>query len=144
MSPLPPDHRPLEHGPLEHGQAGFTLMEVLVAFAILAVALGALLPQLSLTLKSVGRLERRERAASIAEARLDALGTEVPVRPGEAEGTTEDGYTWRTVICCALPRNTVPNAVPLQLYQVALTVAWTEAGRPAELAVQTERLGWKE
>jgi len=134
MSPTPTDPR----------QAGFTLIEVLVAFAILAVALGALLPQVSQTLKSVDRLERRERAALIAEGRLDALGAEIPVRPGEFEGQTDDGYTWRAVICCAPPMNAAPNPMPLHLYRVALSVGWTEAGRPAEIAVQTERLGWRQ
>jgi len=133
MSPLPPEGR----------EAGFTLIEVMVAFAILAVALGALLPQFSMTLSSVGRLERRERAALIAETRLDALGTEIPVRQGEAEGETEDGYSWRVAICCAPPADTAPSVLPLHLYQVALSVAWTEGGRPGEIFVRTERLGWR-
>lgn len=124
-------------------QDGFTLIEVMVAFAILATALGVLLPQVSATLGSVGRLERRERAALVAEAQLDALGTAIPLRAGEVEGETEDGYQWRAVICCEPPRDANPSPMPLHLYQVALSVAWTEAGRPAEILLRTERLGWK-
>jgi general secretion pathway protein I len=133
MFPSPPEHR----------EAGFTLIEVMVAFAILAVSLGALLPQFSLALGSVGRLEHRERATLIAEARLDALGTEFPLQPGEIEGETEDGYTWRAVICCAPSGDAPPPPMPVHLYQVTLSVTWMEAGKPAEIHLQTERLGWK-
>jgi len=122
-------------------QAGFTLIEVMVAFVILATALGALLPQISLALGSAGRLERREHAALLAEAQLDALGSAIPLRPGTVEGRAGTDYWWRVEVCCEPPAAGTTPPMPLHLYQVALTVGWGQAGRTGEIVVHTERLG---
>ncbi|MGB3625650.1 MAG: type II secretion system protein [Henriciella sp.] len=73
--------------------AGFTLMETLVAFAIFSLSVVAILQSYSLSSRSQVRAQASQQTAeflgqlmSTVEARLDA--------PGETSGTTPDGYEW--------------------------------------------------
>ena len=69
-----------------NAQAGFTLLEVLVAFAILAVAMTAVLQAFGGGLDAARRTDAA--ALSLAQARslLERIGTELPVQPGVSEG----------------------------------------------------------
>ena len=105
---------------------GFSLLEVLVAFIILALALGVLMRIFSGGLGNIGVAEHYSRAVAIAESELAAIGVEVPLTEGERSGEAEEGYTWRTSVqrhvASAQP---VEGAVlPVELYQVEVTVNW--------------------
>ena len=79
-------------------QAGFTLVEILVAFSVLALALGALLPAFSGGLKSIGASESYVRASLLARSTTDRVGIEIPLEEGEYSGTAEDGFDWSVQI----------------------------------------------
>lgn len=74
---------------------GFSLLEVLVAFAFFALAGTALHGVFSGALRNASAAEEHTRAALIAESRLAALGHEkilsVGTESGEAEG---DKFRW--------------------------------------------------
>lgn len=77
---------------------GFTLIEVLIAFTILALVLGVVLPTLSSGLS-------HERTAQLATARvlearsiLDALGVEEPLQEGTIEGRLGTGEDWTLTV----------------------------------------------
>ncbi len=75
--------------------AGFTLIEVIVAFALLALALTLLLGSLSGAARQVGSADKASRATLHAESLLAQLGVVEPLRPGRQQGEFEDGrYTW--------------------------------------------------
>jgi general secretion pathway protein I len=78
--------------------SGFTLIEVLIAFTILALVLGVVLPTLSSGLSH----ERTARLATarVLEARsiLDGLGIEVPLEEGVIEGRLVTGEAWRLTV----------------------------------------------
>ena len=83
-------------------QQGFTLLEVLVAFVVLAVALGLLLGMLSRGLKQVAQAGSETEASLHAQSLLDSLGTLEPVEPGVREGEFERGrYRWRLEVSAA-------------------------------------------
>ena len=75
-------------------QSGFTLLEILVAFLILALALGALLPTFSHSLEGVESSEFYVTALAEAQSRMDRVGSEIPLEEGEISGTTEAGFDW--------------------------------------------------
>lgn len=52
---------------------GFTLLEVLVATTLMAIAVTALLSNLSVSMRTAGRLTDADRAAMIARAKMDEL-----------------------------------------------------------------------
>ncbi len=78
-------------------QRGFSLLEVLVAFSILALSMGVLLQIFSGGLRNVGLSEDYARAAAIAETQLAGAGIEVPLVPGEARGEFEEKFRWHFV-----------------------------------------------
>ncbi|WP_334503299.1 type IV pilus modification PilV family protein [Bradyrhizobium sp. AZCC 1678] len=76
-------------------QAGFTLIETLVAFAVLALMLTVLFGGLSPLMTGGQRAEVLREALQLAQARLDGLGIVEPLVSGESSGHFEDGFDWR-------------------------------------------------
>jgi general secretion pathway protein I len=120
-------------------QRGFTLLEVMLALALLALAMGLLLAMLSGGLRQVAVAERETEAALHAQSILDSLGTLEPVVPGHKEGETADKrYRWTLDVEKAedpapLNPGTLAPASGLQggpeIYRVALVVAWGDGER---------------
>jgi len=70
------------------GQRGFTLVEILVALAIIAVALAAGMRALAQATDSAGALKQRTLALWVAQNRVAAASLESPwPAPGQREGT---------------------------------------------------------
>lgn len=74
---------------------GFTLIEVLVAFLILAFSLGALFSLFSGSLRSVRQGEDYAHATALARAQLVRIDADGISGQGIETGETEDGYRWR-------------------------------------------------
>ena len=74
---------------------GFTLIEVLVAFLILAFSLGALFKLFSGSLRSVRQGEDYAHATALAHAQLARIDADGIDGQGIEAGEAEDGYRWR-------------------------------------------------
>ncbi|HUK59489.1 MAG TPA: prepilin-type N-terminal cleavage/methylation domain-containing protein [Stellaceae bacterium] len=119
------------------GAAGFTLLEVLVAFAIAAVLLVPLVRIFSGGLTSLGRSDRAERAVLWAESVLAARDGEAPPALGVESGELPGGYRWQRSVAFysgALPAGQIAPLVP---YDVTMTVSWQERGRPRSITLET-------
>jgi general secretion pathway protein I len=79
-------------------QAGFTLLELLVAFAILAVAMAATLQAFGSGLDAARRTDGASEALAAARSQLDRVGTELPIEPGRYSGGEERGTRWSILI----------------------------------------------
>lgn len=103
-------------------QAGFTLLEVLVAFTVLALMLGALLPSFSTGLRSFDTAEAAVQAVLLAQSRIEAVGIETPMEEGEQRGTFEDGSEWvlrvRQVAITAEARDDEEYPLPFETFEV--------------------------
>lgn len=112
---------------------GFTLLEVLVAFALLAMAMTLLLGTLSGAARQIGQADRAGRAALHAQSLLAQLGVDGPLQPGSKDGTTEDGYRWQLQVAPwqdpAHPEFAASNPGAPRLLDVRLVVAWGEGPR---------------
>jgi general secretion pathway protein I len=73
---------------------GFSLIEALVALAILAAALGQLMEGVSGGARNQARADFLLRAARQGASQLDALGVDGPVPYGESSGRYPDGLHW--------------------------------------------------
>ncbi|HDS1558647.1 MULTISPECIES: type II secretion system protein XpsI [Stenotrophomonas] len=74
---------------------GFTLLEVIVAFALLGLALTLLLGSLSGGARQVREAELRTRAVLHAQSLLAAAGVDAPLQVGQQQGDWENGrYRW--------------------------------------------------
>ncbi len=106
-------------------QAGFTLVEILVAFTLLALMLGALLPTFSSGLRSMDEADSRVRAVLLAQSMIEMMGNEVPLEEGDRQGTSEEGFRWvvntRRVALAADAREE-ESTLPFLTFEVEMTV----------------------
>ena len=65
---------------------GFTLMEILVAFVVLATAVAVLYQTFSAGIRNVDAITGYSQAISLAESKLMALGLEKPLAEGDESG----------------------------------------------------------
>ena len=127
-------------------QAGYTLIEVIVAFALLALGLTLLLGTLSGATRQVRVAADGGRAALHAQSLLDELDMDAPLRPQQRDGDFEDGtYRWRLSVqpWREAPADAGIEPLPAQgprLMEVELDVEWGD-GRPGQrLSVRSLRL----
>ena len=77
---------------------GFTVIEVLVAFAIVAIVLTALYQAVACAYRGYARVQVREQTLALARAHLEAVGIETPLQPGESTGTYATGVAWHLTV----------------------------------------------
>ncbi len=75
-------------------RGGFTLVETLVAFAVLAVAMSQLMAALGGAAQNESRADFFLRACREGQSQLDALGVTERLIQGETNGSYEDGLLW--------------------------------------------------
>ncbi|WP_447585147.1 type II secretion system protein XpsI [Pseudoxanthomonas mexicana] len=114
--------------PARRRQHGFTLLEVIVAFALLALALTLLLGSLSGATRQVRESADGSRATLHAQSLLAQLGTGEPLQPGRQEGGFEgDRYRWQLDVAPFVDplaaRAQLDPGSP-QLLEVRLQVRW--------------------
>ncbi len=130
-------------------QAGFTLLEVIVAFAVLALALVLLLGTLSGSAREVRWSADAGRAALHAQSLLDQVGVGEPLRPGVRDGEFEDGrYRWTLHVDRYVdPTRRGPDTIDpgaARLLLLALDVEWGDGGPRERLQLQSLRLAQPE
>ncbi len=112
-------------------QRGFALVEILVAFAILAIGLGAISTGIAVAMRSDGRTQTTRVALRLAQSRLETAGIVRPLAVGRSEGLTMPNYRWRETISAvqwrAAPQRPPEAGKPEQKAATApLTPFWVE------------------
>lgn len=118
---------------------GFTLLEVLVAFAILTVSLGGLMLAFSDGLRATQSSVAVSNATLQAQSLLEEVGKTIPVRPGSVTGTLDDGSRWEVTVAPFDTGESGAAAVVRTLFafRVDVTVEW---GRGRTLTLTSLRL----
>ena len=120
--------------------AGYSLLEVLVAFALLAAALTVLLAALSTASRQVRLGEDAGRARLHAQSLLATLGTEPPLRVGTQQGQWEQGrYRWQLQVQPWQEAQGQPAPGSYTLLHIQLQVRWGERASE-QLELQSLRL----
>lgn len=119
-------------------QQGFTLLEVLVAFLILSLALGVVLHIFSLTMRTTDSAATRQQALLLAESRMVALTAPNEISAGRDEGRIDDRFRWVSEI----GRFDFPDQDEgldefLVPYRIDVTIEWDSN---QELTLSTVRL----
>ena len=129
--------RNLEHGNPGREERGFTLLEVLVAFIIAALALGVLFHGALTGLHGARAAGRYAEALSHARSHLAALGQGTALAPGETEGDDGGGFRFRQRV---VPVAQAMPAGAVTLYAVRLTLFWSEGGTTRSVDLVTQRV----
>ena len=132
--------------------AGFSLLEVLVAFVILALVGAALFQLFGGALNNASAADEYSRAALFAESRLTAAAAETPLREGGDQGVSEDGkYAWATRIePYVAPKTTADEdrlgqLSAVRLWRISVTVSWPGTlGNQRSVSLASVRLARKQ
>jgi prepilin-type N-terminal cleavage/methylation domain-containing protein len=82
---------------LAAAQRGFTLIEVLIAFVVLAIGLGTLAVGITTALRVDAKVHSKHILDQIAESRLEAAGRAGPLKSGRREGRI-GRYRWLEIV----------------------------------------------
>jgi type II secretion system protein I len=123
-----------------HAARGFTLLEVLVAFTVLALAMGALMQVFSRGVNNADVADRYAKAAMVAESLLASTGIEETLAEGETNGETE-GYQWRRSVKLYVSGTEVPSPSTLELNAQANAAARGIATAPSAATINPASTG---
>ena len=129
--------------------AGFSLLEVLVAFVILTLVATSLFRLFAGSLANVSAAEEYSRALLVAESVLAEVGGAKPLREGTRTGSVEDGrIEWKASVEPWLAPGVPPElelaseSLPTRLYRVAVEVSFpSPAGGQRTYSLATTRIG---
>lgn len=126
-------------------QAGFSLLEILIAFSILALSLGILLNIFSGGLRRTIVAEEYQQAVTIAQAKMASAGVEFPMDEGQKKGQVLERFNW-TLIVEPLNTNdvaTASEAMGIQVYQVISRVQWMAGDNDRQIELTSIKLSKK-
>ena len=129
---------------ISRAQQGFMLIEVIVAFALLALALTFLLGSLSSAARQIRIADQSGRATLHAQSLLAQVGVGEPLQAGRLQGSLEGGrYRWTLDVSPYVdpsrpPAALIDPAAP-RLLELRLDMQWGD-GAAQHLQWQTLRL----
>ena len=137
-----------------HRQSGFSLIEMVAAFLVFAIAIGILMQILATSMHNTRQSSDYTMAALGAQSKLDIVGVGSPIEAGSSNGRFDDDYSWKLDVQQVDPQSVEPppqqyanagmsaqnqgnsrmttsagnpgalQVAPFDLYQIDLTVFW--------------------
>ena len=136
-------HSRSRHVPPARSQQGFTLLEVVAAFAVLALGLALAMQAATGAMQQSRQAAEHPRAALHAQSVLDTLGVGAPIEEGSYDGEFDDGYSWVAevteyqVAMENIPEGIDPLNTPVVLLRVDLAMRWPHGEQTAEARFST-------
>jgi general secretion pathway protein I len=133
------------HGPLPGRSRGFTLLEVLLAFVVFALAFATVLEIVAASTRSTVRARDYSEAALLAQSLAERIGTEIPVEAGSWNGESDNGIAWAVEISDFEGVGDDTRTLELaelngtRLYWVDLTLTWGDRDRERVASFTTVR-----
>ena len=130
---------------------GFSLLEILVALTLLALAMGVLMQIFSRGVNSAALADRYAKATMYAESKLATIGVEQELKETAATGKFDDDFSWGLVVRPYLdPNPKEPSVIDFeklmqtQLYEIELRVTFmADDQRERAVNLSTLRIGPK-
>lgn len=125
-------------------EKGFTLVEILVAMVVLAVAAVSLLQSFSGGLRASDSARQRGYAMLLAQSKMAAIGSELPLEPGSSTGRFDDRFAWTVEVSpdgdAAPEEDAGAAAPPVTVMNVTVTVSWPPGNPAGSLQLTSSRL----
>ena len=128
---------------------GFSVLEVLVAFIIVALVVTALFQLFGGALRNVSAADQWTRALLVVQSRLALEAATSPLREASTAGTEADGHiAWRAAVVPYVPPDANPDlerateSMPTRLYRISVDVTFRgDDGKDRSLSLSTVRIG---
>lgn len=117
---------------------GFTLLEVLVALALLAIAVTVLIQLFSANLRTIHASEDYVNAAIKANSKLREILSDKELSERSWSEITEDGYTIYVNVYKALKDRT--DDLNVELLEIDLTLKWMAGSREKSIDLKTMKM----
>ncbi len=117
---------------------GFTLLEVLVALAIMGVAITLVIQLFSSNLRAITVSGNTISAAAKANARLREILTDPKMAESSWQEAGENDYPVDVSITEVLKERM--DNLPVKLMEVALTIHWREGQKEKKLTLRTMKM----
>ncbi|WP_446811733.1 type IV pilus modification PilV family protein [Methylomonas sp. 2BW1-5-20] len=128
---------------------GFSLLEILVAFSIMAIALTVLLRIFGTGVNNAVISEEYTIAVQIAESLMARTGVETALTAGESQGNEGDKYDWQVVVSPATPpaakrrlkdEESDQQTPAAELMSVRVRVSWGDEEQARSIELNTLKL----
>ncbi|MGO4703433.1 prepilin-type N-terminal cleavage/methylation domain-containing protein [Dyella sp. 2RAB6] len=121
---------------------GFSLLEVIAAILLLAIAFTALMRVTGGSIELTNNAADYTRAALWAHSLLDTVDAEGPLKPGHTEGRFNQQYRWRLTVTPWTPVDVDPQQQlsALALTKLDLDVLWGQGRSERSAHFSTLRL----
>lgn len=128
-----------------HGQMknkGFTLIEVLVAVAILGVGLTVLIELFSGGLRLGRASEEYTKAVNYARSKMEEIAVKTTIEEGSEEGEFDETFRWRIEAkkIEILPIENKPDfKPPARFFQVQINIIWKSGSKEKSTRIESYR-----
>jgi general secretion pathway protein I len=128
---------------VRHPARGFSLLEVIAAIMLLAIAFGALMEVAGGSIRLTQKSSDYTQAALWARSALDSRFVLEPLQPGVTQGKFDNRFRWRLQVSPWAVPNTAPANTPyaFQMYKLDLDVMWGSAPFEHKARFSTLRIG---
>jgi prepilin-type N-terminal cleavage/methylation domain-containing protein len=120
------------------GIRGFTLLEILVALAILGIAITIILQLFSANLRALSASGDYVSAVTKAEAKMREILDDANLSEKSWSEVTDDGYRFDASVTETLKDRT--ENLQVRMLEVALTVQWTKGSKKKSLTLKTMKV----
>lgn len=123
-----------------HRDSGFSLLEAIVAIAIISASMGLMMQGLAASTRATKLTDDKYFATILARSNIHRVGFEIPLEPSIVRDS-ENGR--RRELEISLIKLEEVGGGPLEIYQIKSRVFWSGAGaeRSVELVTARSRKG---
>ena len=123
-------------------RAGFTLIEVVVALAILSVGLTVIIELFAGGLRLARTSEEYTKAVNYARIKMEEIAVKSKMEEGSEEGKFDETFRWQVGVkkVDVLPIEKKPDIkIPVELFQVQVRVIWKSGSKERSTYVESYR-----
>jgi general secretion pathway protein I len=122
---------------------GFTLLEVVVAMAILGMGLTVIIELFSGGLRLGRASEEYTKAANYAHIKLEEIRSQEKISEGTEEGELEGAFRWQVSVkkIDILPTEKDPDfKPPVELFQVKVSILWKSGSKERSTSIESYKM----
>lgn len=128
---------------LNRGSDGFTLIETLVAMAILSISLVVILQLFSGGLKSSRLSDNYTRAIFHAREKMEEILLDDNFTDMATEGELGDGFEWKAQTLRLEPAQEEEAKLPVDIFSIKVDISWHEGSKEKHFEISTLKIAEK-